>query len=357
MVIYFIIYLIFFAFTLGDLFLSRESKRPLLVPLILLGIMMIIFAGLRWETGTDWPNYLRYFRIIDKLELGKTQMEKGYELIVRIYKFTFGSNYTGFLFFNATILILITYLSVYRSSPYPIFSLFLLLSYSVVGSSFGVRQDLSICLILFSFTFIRDRALVKFIICVFLATLIHNSAVIFFPAYYLYNLKWNVLTAIFFLLVVASGFYWSSSIMQIFGGMISERKAEFYLELGMDNAEESGTSLVKGLAGRILFLVTLIPFVNYSENGDKVFNGLFNLYVFSIILYAIFTPVGAVFSRLARPYEIFQILAIPFAYYGTNRFYKVALLVIIFTFSIYKFSSAIRNDPGILVPYKTIFTA
>ncbi|CAG5069896.1 hypothetical protein DYBT9623_02633 [Dyadobacter sp. CECT 9623] len=356
MTIYFVLYFVFFVFTLGDLFISRERKKPLLVPLILLGVTMIVLAGLRWETGTDWPNYFRYFNTVEKVDYGRSTMEIGYESLVRSFKFLFGAKYTGFLFICATFLISLTYYTVYKVSPYPIFSLFLLLSYSVTGSSFGVRQDLSISLTLLSFIFIEKRSFYRFAAIVFIASLLHNSAIVFFPAYYLYKLKWNVLTALFFLFVLALSFYMSSYLIQTLGTMVSEQKTEFYMELGQEALEDPYTSLMKGLSGRLLFLFILAPFVNYSEGGSKEFNGIFNLYVFGIILYTIFTPISPVFSRIARSYDIFQILAIPYAYYITNRFFKLALIMIIFTFSIYKFQSIIRNDPGILVPYKTIYT-
>jgi hypothetical protein len=355
MAIYFIIYSLFFTITLGDLFISRESKKPLLVPLILMGIVMVVFAGIRWETGTDWPNYLTYFNIMEKVQLWRSAMEIGYEFLVRSFKIVFGGNYTLFLFECAIIITSFNYYSIYKLSPYPFFSLFLFLSYSAGGSSFGVRQDISLCLTLFSFIFIQQRSFPKFVLFVCLAALVHKSAVVFFPAYYLYNLKWNVLTVLAVLFVLAISFYLSGYLIQTIGSIIAERKTEFYLDLGQEAFEDPYTTLIKGLSGRILFLLLLLPMVDYSDDGDKVFNGLFNLYVFGIILYTIFTHLNPIFSRIARSYDMFQILAIPLAYYNASRRYKIILIGIVFAFSIYKFTSTIKNDPGILVPYKTIF--
>ncbi|WP_169739230.1 EpsG family protein [Dyadobacter crusticola] len=355
MTIYYVVYSILLIVTIVDLFIQKESKKSLIIPIVILALITILMAGFRWETGTDWRNYINFFRMIEKIPIGKSHMEIGYEFIVRFSKLFFGGEYTFFLLFFATLITTLNSTTLYKLSPYPIFSLFLFMSYSPAGSIFGVRQDISLCLTLLSFIFIQQRSFPKFILLVFLATLLHKSAIVFFPAYYLYNLKWNVLTVLAVLLVIAISFFLSGYLIQTIGSIIAERKTEFYMELGQEVFEDSYTSLLKGLSGRILFLLLLLPMVNYSDDGDKVFNGLFNLYVFGIILYTIFTHLNPIFSRIARSYDMFQILAIPLAYYNASRRYKIVFLGLVFAFSIYKFTSTIKNDPGVLVPYKTIF--
>ncbi|KQS33284.1 EpsG family protein [Dyadobacter sp. Leaf189] len=355
MAIYFIIYFLLSTTALADLFIKKASNKSLLFPLILIGSLVIITAGIRWETGTDWPNYLAYFRRIKQVEFGATGMEVGYELIVRSFNL-FSENYTLFLFECALIIVSFTYYTVYKTSPYPAFALFLLLSYSLVGSGFGVRQDLAISITLFSVIFIQQRSFYKFAIVVFIATLIHKSSFVFFPAYFLYNLKWNVLSVLAILVVIIISFYLSDIMIETIGSAVSEHKTEVYMDLGDEAIEDPYTTLLKGLSRRLLFLALLIPAVNYTENGDKDFNGIFNIYVFGIVLYIIFTHLNPIFSRIARPYDIFQILAIPIAYYNASRRYKIILVSIVFVFSVYKFTSMIRSDEGINVPYKTIFT-
>lgn len=322
--------------------------------MIFLGLIMVFLAGMRWETGTDWPNYLQFFNNIEKIPLWHSHMEIGYEFLVRAFKALFDEKYTPFLFFCAAFIVFFTYKATYKQSPYPIFSLFLLLSYSLVGSGFGVRQDLSISLTLLSLTFIQQRSFYKFAFLIFIASLIHNSAIIFFPAYYLYTLKWNLLTVLIFIGVILLGIFLSESLMSTFGSMVSERKTELYMELGTESTEDPYSSLVKGLSGRFLFFLICVPLVSYKDRSDPHYNGVFNIYVFGIIIYALFTPLNLVFSRLARPYDIFQILIIPLAYVQANRFYKLIIIAIIFAFSIFKFSTTIRSDAGVFVPYKTV---
>ncbi|MEO6287386.1 MAG: EpsG family protein [Dyadobacter sp.] len=318
-----------------------------------LGVTMIIFAGMRWNTGTDWGSYRSYFTSIERRQWGGSGMEIGYEIIVRFFKMFISSDQTPFLFFCSIFIIGFTYPTVYKHSPFPLFTLFLLISYSLVGSGFGVRQDLSIALTLYSITFIKERSFYKYAVIVFIAALIHNSAVIFFPAYYIYLFKWNTAKFLIISAVVIAFIFLSGTLMQTFGALVAERKAEHYLEMGMDQFENPYVALMKGLSGRLLFLSICVWFVNYKTGENKYYNGLFNLYVFGIILYAIFSPINLIFSRLARPYDIFQILIIPLAYFQAKRIYKIFIVVIIVAFSILKFSTIIRNDDGVNIPYKS----
>lgn len=356
MSIYFLVYFFFFLFSAWNLFISNRKKSITILLMAVLGTTMIIFAGLRWKTGTDWENYLYYFRIIDIRPFGDTAMEIGYEIIVRMFKLVVSSNYTAFLFFCATYIILITYYLLYKFSPFPLFSLFLLLSYSFAGSGFGVRQDLSIALTLISFIFVVERSLPKFVAIVLLAALIHNSAIIFIPAYWLYTFKWNTVKVLIIVVFTLLCVIFSERIMGTFGSLISARKVELYLALGMETESNPYSTLVKALIGRLLFFAIMVGFVNYEDEERKMFNGLFNLYVFGIVIFSIFSPISLIFGRLARYYDIYQILLLPLAYLYAKRAYKIIIFLIVTAFSVLKFTTALNGAEGTFIPYKTIFS-
>lgn len=357
MAIYLVLYLSFFSFANFDLFLAGRKRIVTLFLMACLGFAIIIVAGMRWETGTDWHSYLYYFNMIDNRPFGASGMEIGYELLVRTFKF-FIADLTPFLFFCATFIVSLTYYTLFKHSKFPLFSLFLLISYSMVGSGFGVRQDLSIALTLFSITYIVERSFMKFAFVMFLAALIHKSSLIFFPAYFLYTFQWNVLKTLLIGTFVLLCVFLSENLMQTFGPLVSEHKAERYLEQGFEmiTVENPYVSLAKGLAGRVLFFIIGVSFVTYGEDKDDFYNGLFNLYVFGVIIYTIFSPINLIFSRLARPYDIFQILLIPLAYYQARRSVKIVIIIVVFAFSILKFSTAMRADDGVYIPYRTILS-
>ena len=355
MAIYYVVYFFFFLFSAWDLFIANRKKAVTITLMDLLGIVMIIFAGIRWETGTDWENYQYYFKIIDIRPWGNTAMEVGYEFIVRAFKTLVSSEYTAFLIFCAAYIIIFTYVVLYKLSPFPLFSLFLLFSYSFVGSGFGVRQDLSIALSLTALLFIQERSLPKFLLVVFAAALIHNSAVIFLPAYWLYNFRWNTMKALAVVAFTLICVVFSDTIMGTVGSLISARKVELYMTLGMETEANPYKTLAKALVGRLFFFFAMVWFVDYDNEDKKFYNGLFNLYVFGVVIFSIFSPISMIFGRLARFYDIYQILLLPMAYYYAKRIYKVVIFLFVTAFSVLKFSTAIGESEGTFVPYKTIF--
>ncbi len=357
MVIYFILYILIFICALFDLFISDKPKQVSLAILISLGVIMTLFTGLRWNTGTDWFNYQYYFATIETIPFLKSAMEPGYELFVRLFKLLISREYSPFLLFFSFCIIASTYYFLDRHSPYPIFSVFLLLSYSLVGSGFGVRQDIAICITLLSFSYIQERSLVKFASLVVLAAMFHNSAIIFLPAYWLYTFKWNTTFVMICVVAVAIAVLFSDTILSTFGNYIAARKIQTYMEEGDEFAVTTPLTIFKSISGRLLIFSFILWFVNYGENGNNTFNGIFNVYVFGIMIFVTFSPISVIFGRLARYYDIYQIVLIPLAYRQGSRLYKVVFLLIMLGFSILKFSTAILNDEaGAFVPYKSVLS-
>jgi hypothetical protein len=322
----------------------------------IMGLFMTAFAGFRWETGTDWFNYHHYFQTIENIPIWKSAMEVGYEFIVRTFKTILTTDYTLFLICCALYIISITYYIIYRYSPFPLFSLFLLMSYSFAGSGFGVRQDLAITLTLLSLCFIEQESPIKFVSIVLLASLIHNSALAFLPAYWIYKFQWNTLKVLVSLILVLSCLLFSENILLLSSKFVSARKVTLYMEMGMETAENPYRKLAKGLLGRSIFFLTLVGFVRYdADKENKLFSGLFNLYVFGVIIFAAFSPISLIFGRLARFYDIFQILLIPMAYLRAKRFYKIIIFTVVTVLSILKFTTALEVGEDSFIPYKSFF--
>ncbi|WP_420485174.1 EpsG family protein [Escherichia coli] len=62
-------------------------KTPIVYKKIIatfIGILTIIFAGIRWRTGTDWEPYLNIFSYSDNFEIF---MSQGYETLFLLVNF------------------------------------------------------------------------------------------------------------------------------------------------------------------------------------------------------------------------------------------------------------------------------
>ena len=88
-----------------DLHSFRYDVKRLVLMLVI--VLIVIFDGLRNETGTDWLNYYNTF--INKVAI----FEFGYnEYFLLIRKFT--SNYHIFLMITTTLIISLSYISIYK---------------------------------------------------------------------------------------------------------------------------------------------------------------------------------------------------------------------------------------------------
>lgn len=66
-------WMLFGLFALGALLTAPDFRRskPIGVPLLFGALVIVIFVGLRYDTGTDWANYLRHWREAENLSLDR----------------------------------------------------------------------------------------------------------------------------------------------------------------------------------------------------------------------------------------------------------------------------------------------
>lgn len=181
-------YIILFIFCLF-LSVSIDSSKGMKKAFIVLFILVIsLFSGLRFGVGTDYFNYVNY---IEKISLGaNTYMEPGFEWVVRLLSFSgLGSQSVFLLFSFFTVFFYCCYIS--RKSNLIGISLlsFVGLSIFYLATMGGIRQFFAISLFLFSFKYIDNKELYKFILMIIIAAFFHSSAVLMLPVYFIINKK------------------------------------------------------------------------------------------------------------------------------------------------------------------------
>lgn len=353
------IFLFSFCFTLSVFDLSVRNKISKKFLLFIFGFCIIIFAGIRWETGTDWEDYLGAFNKVDTVNFGESGYELFYELFLRFSSFLSGE-YTLVLILTASIIFSLTCFPIYKYSPFPLLSCLLLLSYSINSIGFGYRQDLAIAFTFFSTYFIINRNLFYFILFISIATLFHQSAIIFLPAYWIGNLNWNKKT-FFLIIIITFVLYILSTKLSLIATLYSDSaaaKVSNYTDLSPEersmNSGDPLIVLLRGLVNRIFIILPLL-FVLVSLRDNKLVKIFFNLFAFGLVLYIILSPLGYVFLRFTRYYHIFHILLIPFIIYFSKSYTRIALSVFYLIYCFIKFSFVLITDEGIYVPYQTIF--
>lgn len=121
--------------------------------------LFVLHDGLRWETGTDWGNYYRFFLncLWDEWE----QFEPGYVLFNQLIR-GLTIDYNVFLLCEAVIVWGLIFPTIRKYSPDPLLTLFCL--YCTLLPVLGMnRQLISLAISIYSIRFILNRQWIFFI--------------------------------------------------------------------------------------------------------------------------------------------------------------------------------------------------
>ena len=247
-------------------------------------VILAVITGIRHSvTGSDTTNYINSFKQFRKLPWDKVISETydyyeiGYRVIMKIIGYVTDNANVFFiivaLFFAFSLGVFIT-----RNSQNRFMSLML---YFTVGAfTFqltGMRQALAMSIVLFSFKYIKERKLVKFLITVFIASLFHKSSVIIIPMYFAAYMKMNILTFAMFTLGGVGICVYVKPLIQLFQ-KISNSYGD-YSPIGF-----SGGGFVV-VAMYAITIVVSYMYMNSLEKQNKHNVFFFNMTFVSLLLY------------------------------------------------------------------------
>ncbi|MCF6109015.1 EpsG family protein [Mesorhizobium muleiense] len=183
--------------SLHDLKLRRARPKNMGATWAAYLIVGTIFVGLRYEVGTDWPNYLRHYYAADGQRFvdAVLDIDPGYALLNWL-SFQLGWGLFSVNLVCATVFFL-GLAQFCRNQPFPWLALVVAIPYLVIVVAMGyTRQSVAISLVMFAMTSIASGGNTKAIIFVIAAALFHRSAVIMLPFIALSNSERRVMIAI-----------------------------------------------------------------------------------------------------------------------------------------------------------------
>lgn len=244
-------------------------------------IFLVFFSILAFrECGFDYSNYQYYFKWLNssywKNNAEVLQVEGGYALLNY-----FSSSYRMVIIIMAFITCFFVFIFLYKTSPFPVFSLFLMLGSFYYPMMMGqYRQAMAVGICLFALLFKKKCV---FILFVFIAMQFHMSSILMFIILFLpkkiYKLKYYI---IFFALALFSNLF----IKDLFLTNINllpdfiMRKLEYY------SKTEAGLVLGINMA-MLLRLTTFVLFYYNMKNISSHRNGIlfFNIYFVALLIY------------------------------------------------------------------------
>jgi transmembrane protein EpsG len=193
-----IVYMLFFS--IQEVFVKKVDKKWFLV----LGVYLIIIAGLRDNVGPDYGSYKGiyiysdtkdYISIIRKalhMEGAESvDIEWLYALINKILLNVFNAPFYVVTLVIAIFAIFFKIEYTEDNTFYPFtYTLFMFIPNFFIGESGQIRQNLGTFVIYFAIRYIKERNLWKYLFWVFIATGIHSVCYLFQPMYWL--VKWRL---------------------------------------------------------------------------------------------------------------------------------------------------------------------
>lgn len=361
MLIYIVIFLLIATTSFIEVALKEEQFKRMLFRFNIL--VLILFAGLRWTTGTDWYSYTEFFNDLDNYR----EFELGYVWLNEAFRF-FSDNYTAFLIVDISLAIVFIWWVLEKYSVYPNTSLLLFYSYYYLINYFGSnRRIIAIGLILMAGILIVNHRKKLGSVLIILATLFHVTSGLFFMVFFIprKHLKLGLLISIYVACFLISNlgllqFMITKVLGIIFADNPLVERAVSYT-LNSENYQQSFLVNMLGIIKRSILFFLFLAYRNKIRDKDETghFSYLFNIYYFSICFYILVNSQIDLLKVISVYFSIFELILIP---YFLLLFVKLKerLLVNLFLVAYmgFQFYSAIflNQYSNLYLPYYSIFS-
>lgn len=343
---------------------KQERKKYARSPLSLFAVIMAvmipsIFAGLRYDVGTDFGNYDYQMNSLRQMSWSQVfeinNMELGYVTIVKFLTIFF-SNPLIFGIISALTLAIVIYTLLTQYQHMDCGMMYFIYLFQYYFSSYNImRQNMALAIVFFSYKYIYEHNFKRFILVVLFAASIHYSALVFVLAYFLWNKPQKVqvknggklLIGIVVVLVVLN----FRKIIVLLSSLGIPYISKFLYLLNDSSTAKNRDIIVSILILAVFWL--LRGMLKKENNTNYYMVGLFAINV-AIGFTGFYTPF---FKRCALYYEITQIILmskIPKIAVTKMQRYVLRWGIMICYVCLFILSAYILGQAH-LIPYQTIF--
>lgn len=309
-----------------------------------LPLMMI--AALRYYVGQDYGAYVRVF-----IKATEGYRQPGIEFT--FYEFNrlihiVGGDFTWLFGICSFLFCMFVFSQIIEDSPYPILSVFLLVTAGYYFSFFNTMRQLVGCaILLYSIRFVKKRDLVKFGVCVAFASCLHFACLLFIPVYFLYG---KTISRRVVIIVTATVFLLATPLSNLIIKIVSWSSYSHYLGGVFDTSERGYTSLV-------IAVVQIIFATVYYDEEDKDYTFYYNLQIIALWLLA-FVGKVVLISRIRWMFSLSTVIFLPIVLSKVkrknDRLIITVAMVILYAIYFY-YTIGVNNNYNVL-PYQTLFS-
>ena len=313
--------------------------------------ILILFAGFRANVvGTDTNNYISMFIAKSNQEQSIFEIEGNIEigyLFLQQVAYFISTKYWSILTLIAIISVISTYYVVRELTQNIIISIFIYVTLGIYLLFFNAgRQGISVAISTVGLLYILDRSIVKYLICIFIASLFHKTALIMIPFYFIIVLPFSTKRVLLFLFIGFFSFYFLSTILSAISPDVETRYGVY---------EDRGAT--GGFLLAVFFIIVALLFIGFrdeiSEENLYLYDIYLNLAIFTGIIYLVVILTGSDvnFIRITNYFAIGYALIWPIIFEDVRFFKSIGVkfgfvLVHLLFFAVYL--SKMSN----LVPYE-----
>lgn len=363
-----IIYMLIFSFQ--EVFSGRVDKKWLW----LLGVYLMIVAGLRDQVGPDYGSYRGiyiysgtkdYVSIFMKaLNMEGPQimdLEWLFVLINKILLNVFNAPFYMLTFVIAIITIIFKIDYIEDNTFYPFtFMLFMFIPGFFIGESGQIRQCLGSFIVYYAIRFIKQRKLFYYLLFIYIGAGIHNVCYVFLPMYWLVRVPLN--KAWMLILIVVSVILSPFEVYRVFGDFLNNVASQSELVEGFNGyIDESVQRLNGGFGIPEVMMIILTFFLFFFDSDMKkkfpYYEYHRNYAVIGVCFYFIFRNNPIFSSRLAGAFIGFSYIIIPNAMYVASdnvkkTIYTFIIALVMFNFIVFSSFKNIVNGRFTIDLYK-----
>ncbi|MFH2244671.1 EpsG family protein [Enterobacter sichuanensis] len=366
--IYLIILFILLTFSISDLQKKDQIALLLLDKYIYFIAMMILlfFAGLRFDTGWDYKGYNYYYELIptmsdyfNNIEVFQSiYFEPGFKLLMMLAK-SCGLDFYGFQFLVSLICVVIINKSIAKEKSKLLFifvyfsTCYLFLNMSVI------RQGIAVSFLYMAVSSLFNQNKKKAVIYLLIGCLFHFSLIVMLPILIISDRE-RLSNKIFYVLVSIAFIVYITQIhwLKLSFGIVSPlfpHEIVYKINMYLDS-ERFGKSRDIGL-GVIEKIITFIASLYvYGKTRNKCDLVLLRFFIFYIVIYFAFYEITVLYDRLRFYFvaiNVFVYLAI-FNYFRSYN--KVLVFLVICAYSLFSFFNILKSDSNraVFIPYNSI---
>jgi hypothetical protein len=281
----------------------KDIQRRNKIVIIMCCFGIFIIQALRAEfVGVDLIGYLRGYHIVKDINVFAGERLFNYEVGYILYSQVLSKlNIPNQLYLSIVALTIIVPLAYtwIKNSKMPALSIFMYITLGFFTFSFsGLRQSIAMAIIFFSFKYIQDRSLVKFLILIVLAMSFHTSAVIFVIAYPLYYFRikpTHFIIIVPFLVIV---FLFRNKLFLLI----------YSLYKGVPGIAENTNAYTLLV---VMIVVLMLAYIFGDKNSNNLNFNAYKNYMLMAIIVQIFASESMIITRAGYYYFMFITLLIP----------------------------------------------